>query len=134
VRLRASAGAWPTVAALADAGIPPFAADVLDKSGLRWERRDEGLVTTYLGVPSRDGSDMPAFLILIVEPMPGAGEQPAPAVVDEEHQLLPDGTLLHVTYWKRATGSSPPGSVADPALQGWSQLRVNSPYQAVEAQ
>ncbi|HSP97255.1 MAG TPA: DUF6162 family protein [Candidatus Dormibacteraeota bacterium] len=133
VRVRASDGGWPTVESLASAGIPPFAADALDKAGLRWERRDDGLVTSYLGVPTR-GAEMPAFLILIVEPAPGAGEQPAPAVVDEEHQLLPDGTLLHVTYWQHAAASLPAAITADPALQGWSQIRVSSPFQTVEGQ
>ncbi len=133
IRLRATDGAWPTVAALADGGIPPFAPDPLDKSGLRWEQRRDGLVTSYLGVPV-SGTDSPAYLVLIVEPAPGAGEQPVPAVVDEEHQLLPDGTLLHVTHWTHAAASIPSTVTADPAMQGWSQIRVNSPFQTVETQ
>jgi hypothetical protein len=128
VRLRADAGTWPAVEAMADEGIPPFAADVLDRSGLRWERRQEGLVTTYAGRPSR-GGDLPAFLILVVEPAPGAGEQPAP-VLDEEHQQLRDGTVVHVTYWKHAAAAAP--ATADPALRGWQQIRVSNPFQAVE--
>ena len=131
VRLRGREGSWPTVEALATAGIPPFAPDVLDRTGLRWSRRQDGLVTNYLGAASRD--DLPAFLILVVEPAPGAGEQAVPAVVDEEHQLLADGTLVHVTYWKRVGGPAAPGVVADPALQGWSQIRVSSPFQSLEA-
>jgi hypothetical protein len=133
VRLRGGEGAWPTVEALAAAGIPPFAPDALDKAGFQWTRRQDGLVTNYLGMATR-GAARPVFLILIGEPAPGAGEQPAPAVVDEEHQLLADGTLVHVTYWKRAAVGLPDGVVADPALQGWSQIRVSSPFQTVEAQ
>ena len=133
VRLRGSDGTWPTAAALADLGVPPFAADALDKAGLRWEEKRDGLVTTYLGVPTR-GTESPAYLILVVEPAPGAGEQPMPAVVDEEHQLLADGTLVHVTYWTHAVASLPRAVTSDPAMQGWSQIRVNSPFQTVEAQ
>ena len=132
VRLRGGEGSWPTVEALASADIPPFAPDVLDKAGLLWTRRQDGLVTNYVGTPTRDTA-MPTFLILVVEPTPGAGEQPVAAVVDEEHQRLADGTLVHVTYWKRAAGPPPDGVIADPALQGWSQIRVSSPFQTVEA-
>ena len=130
VRLRATGGGWPAVEALAGDGIPPFAPDVLDKAGLRWERGGDGLTTTYVGRPSRDGA-MPAFLILVIEPAPGAGERAVPAVLDEEHQQLPDGTVVHVTYWKHAAADAPVTS--DPALRGWQQIRVASPYQVVEA-
>lgn len=131
VRLRSGEGTWPPVGALAAAGIPPFAPDALDRAGLQWTRRQDGLVTNYLGVPTRD-AEAPAFLILVVEPAAGAGEQPAPGVVDEEHQRLADGTLVHVTYWTRTAPPAAEGVIADPALQGWSQIRVNSPFQTVE--
>jgi hypothetical protein len=132
VRVRGTTGTWPAVEALANDGIPPFAPDALDKAALRWEQRRDGLVTTYLGTPARV-ADSPAYLILIVEPAPGAGEQPVPAVVDEEHQLLADGTLVHVTYWKHPGAPSAAAASADPALRGWSQIRVSSPFQTVEA-
>lgn len=133
LRIRATTGNWPMVEDLVADDIPPFAPDVLDRSALRWERRADGLTTGYFGVPSRDDV-APAYLILIAEPPPGGGEQPAPAVVDEEHQLLPDGTLIHATYWTRSGTAPPTGIPADPALQGWQQIRVNSPFQTVEAQ
>jgi hypothetical protein len=131
LRMRAESGSWPSVASLAAAGIPPFAPDVLDRAGLRWSRRDATLLIEYVGVPSADAG-MPAFLILIQEPGPGGGERPSPSVLDEEHQMLPDGTLLHVTYWKRSPDSLPAGLVPDPALEGWSQIRVNNPSIVVE--
>jgi len=131
MRARAAEGAWPTVEALAALGIPPFAPDVLDKSALSWAQYRDGLTGNYVGVPAA-GTDMPAFLILIQEPPLGGGEQVVPSVVDEEHQLLPDGTLLHVTYWKRPRESLRPGLVIDPALSGWSQIRVGSPQPPVE--
>src|SRR5262249_19451862 len=39
VRLRSETGVWPSVATLSAAGVPPFAPDVLDKAGLRWDIR-----------------------------------------------------------------------------------------------
>ena len=130
-RLRAADGAWPTTASLADAGIPPFARDPLDKAGLRWSERSERLVVNYLGASPVAGSS--AFLILIQEPDPVTGERaPQPGVVDEEHQLLTDGTLLHVTYWKSAEPGLRPGVIVDPAMAGWTQIRVTSPVKEME--
>ncbi len=131
MRIRGGEGAWPAVEALATLGIPPFAPDVLDKSALSWAQYRDGLTSNYVGVPAA-GTDMPAFLILIQEPPPGGGEQAVPSVIDEEHQLLPDGALLHVTYWKRPRDSLRPGPVIDPALAGWSQIRVGSPLPTAE--
>lgn len=136
VRLRADKGSWPSVESLAGEGIPPFARDVLDKSGLRWSSTSEGLVTTYLGVPSAPEMS-PAFLIRVQEPDPVTGEKaPAqgPQVVDEEHQLLRDGTLLHVTYWKGPARGLRAEAIADPALEGWQQIRVRTPFEEIEQQ
>ncbi len=128
LRLRATSGAWPTVESLAEMGIPPFARDVLDKSSLVWERRQEGLVTEYLGIPARD-TGTPSFLIVVQEPEPTGSEDPSTAGVDEEHRLLPGGKLLHVTYWDHRPGALGPGPIIEPALQGWRQIRVTSPFQ-----
>lgn len=134
VRLRAQASGWPTVQALADEGIPPFAADPLDRAKLRWAANSEGLTTNYVGVPA-DPASSPAFLILVQEPDPQTGERAAPTpVVDEEHQLLADGRLLHVTYWKRAARELRGGIVVDPAIEGWQQIRVRSPFEELEQQ
>jgi hypothetical protein len=127
LRLRGTQGTWPSVAELAEAGIPPFAPDVLDRSSLLWEQRREELVNEYIGTPSRD-TGVPLFLILVQEPAPGSGEDPSAAGVDEEHQLLPDGRLLHVTYWKHPLQPLGSGLIADPPLQGWQQIRVASPF------
>jgi len=131
-RLRVVDGAWPTTASLADGGIPPFARDPLDKADLHWSERSEQLVVNYLGVSPATGS-AEAFLILIQEPDPVMGEKaPQPGVVDEEHQLLTDGTLLHVTYWKNAEPSVRAGVIGDPAMAGWTQIRVTSPFKEME--
>jgi hypothetical protein len=131
LRLRGTQGRWPSVAELAAAGIPPFAPDVLDRSALVWEQRQEGLVNEYVGTPSRD-TGVPLFLILVQEPAPGGGEDPSAAGVDEEHQLLPDGRLLHVTYWKHRFQRLGSGLIVEPPLQGWQQIRVASPFQTTE--
>jgi len=128
LRTRGMRGEWPSVEALAALDIPPFARDVLDKSALSWTQQRDGLLTEYVGVPT-PATGMPAFLIFIQEPEPTGGEQPSAAVVDEEHQLLPDGKLLHVTYWKRPSESLRPGLVVDPAPHGWTQIRVTDPFQ-----
>jgi len=131
VRLRSESGLWPSVESLSDAGIPPFARDPLDRAGLRWSAQRDGLVANYLGVPS--AGDSPFFLIHVQEPDPVTGEKaPPPSVVDEEHQLLSDGSLLHVTYWKRATPDRRPGVIGDPALAGWLQIRVRSPLEEMD--
>jgi len=133
--MRSDARSWPDVAALAEAGIPPFARDPLDKTGLQWSVRSEGLVVNYVGLPSAPGSG-PAYLILVQEPDPVTGEKApppsAPATVDEEHQLLADGTLLHVSYWKTTAQSVRRGIIGDPALAGWTQIRVTSPLKEME--
>ncbi len=129
VSKRAASGAWPTVASLAEDGIPPFAPDPLDETALRWELRNDGLLRQYVGIPAREGD--PAWLVSIAEPEPQGGEKPVPGVVDEEHQSLPDGRLLHVTLW---SGTSVPatGVLAEPALRGWKQVRVTSPFEEIE--
>ena len=63
------------------------------------------------------------------------GEKPPPpSVVDEEHQLLPDGTLLHATYWKRSAATLRSGLIVDPAIEGWQQIRLKSPLGEMDQQ
>lgn len=134
VQRRAASGGWSAVDALAADAVPPFARDVLDKAGLQWSGRRDGLFANYLGVPSI-ANGTPAWLIMVQEPDPVTGEKPPPpSVVDEEHQVLPDGTLLHVTYWKRPTAGLRDALVIDPAIEGWQQVRVKSPLEEMEQQ
>jgi hypothetical protein len=134
VRLRATTGSWPTVATLSEAGVPPFAPDVLDKARFAWTGVSEDLFANYLGVPATADA-APAFLLFVQEPDPVTGEKPPPpSVVDEEHQVLPDGTLLHVTYWMRSALNRRSGLIVDPAIEGWQQIRVKSPLEEMEQQ
>jgi hypothetical protein len=120
-------GAWPDVARLAADGVPPFASDPLDRSRLRWRMSSEGLATSYVGIPEEAGA-FPAYLVRIQAPDPQAIErlgQPN-AALDEEHRALPDGTLLHVTYWRRERAPSDDAAGPDPARDGWTQIRLQN--------
>jgi hypothetical protein len=120
---RAAGGEWPSVAELADQGVPPFAADPLDREGYRWERLRQGRVTNYLGV-ARPGSKRPSFLAVIQEPEPGLPADPQ-AKPDDVHHRLPDGTMLHVTIWRGpALGPSPVVLAVPPIERGWSAIVV----------
>ncbi|MEO8604389.1 MAG: hypothetical protein ABI629_17580 [bacterium] len=124
-------GAWPSPDALAGAGIPPFAPDPLDRAKLQWSERRAPFSVDYVGAASA-GSDATLYLVAVREPEPGGSERPVPGVLDEEHRALADGTLVHVTFWKRATGAPPAQLVADPALLGWTQIRVEKPFISLE--
>jgi hypothetical protein len=132
VLARAKNGQWPSIAQLASEDIPPFAPDPLDEARFAWQLREGGLVHQYVGVPTVAGK-LPSFMLMIVEPDPQTGERPAAGVVDEEHQLTADGRLLHVTYWKRMTGTMPSEPILDPALAGWSQIRVRSLFEELKS-
>ena len=121
--LRVRTGAWPQVAALAGDGVPPFAADALDAAKYHWSFLQDGLLVNYLGQPTR-GHGAPDFLLLIQEPPPVGAELQVAGVVDEEHELLPDGRLLHVTWWKRNAGTAPSGILVRPEIEGWTQIRI----------
>jgi hypothetical protein len=130
VASRGSGGTWPSVESMASDGIAPFAPDPLERSGLRWTLRHDELLYQYIGIPS--DAVAPAFMIFVLEPEPTTGEKPVSGMVDEEHQLLADGTLLHVTYWKRIGASMPQSLVWDPALEGWTQIRVATLVEELE--
>jgi len=118
---RTPKGVWPSATSLAAQGIPPFAADPTDKSGLQWSSSQRELLVNYLGVPAKG----PLFLLVIVEPGASGERAGAAPAVDEEHRLLSDGTLLHVTYWMKTKGVRPDGLVDAPALEGWSQIKAS---------
>ena len=121
---RAASGAWPAPAALAAAGIPPFAADPTAKGGpYDWRQTRNGAFVNYLGLPRLSGS--PAWLVLVQEPEPGA--PPDPAREDEEHHRLLNGDMLHVSTWVRRDAQAPTGAIRAPQAEGWTQLYAVGP-------
>ena len=123
-------GDWPAVDKLAADGVPPFALGALDQSELRWRLLRDALGTSYVGVPTASGA-YPAYLVRIVAPDPQAIERLGPqTALDEEHRALPDGTLLHVTYWRRDRAPTEQQAAGrDPARDGWSQIRLKSLFE-----
>ena len=123
-RIRAQTGHWPDVKTLEAEGIPPFAPDPTQKIQYTWTSVRQDWATNYLGVPS-DPSH-PAWVLVILEPEPGAPADPAPN--DETHHRLPDGTTLHVSIWsmpeeKRRTGFA---ALRLPQNDGWTNWLVGS--------
>jgi hypothetical protein len=125
---RATTGAWPTVAALAADGIPPFASDPTARgAAYDWRLIQNGTLVNYLGVPR---SEAPAWLVLVQEPEPGA--PPDPAREDEEHHRLTNGPMLHVSTWTHAKGDTIGAAVIRlPQADGWTQLYAVGPSAAV---
>jgi hypothetical protein len=116
-RTRIAENSWPAPERLAEDGVPPFAPDPQDRAGYRWSLSKQGLTMNYLGIPT--APDSPDVLLFIQEPEPNGGET---GVSDEEHQVLTNGRLMHVMYWKRKT-SGQAGLTLSPQTEGWSQIR-----------
>ena len=123
-RLRARTGQWPDVATLAAEGIPPFAADPTQKVAYKWTSVRQDWAINYLGVPSDAAA--PAWVLVILEPEPGAPADPAPN--DETHHRLPDGTTLHVSVWNMPEAKRRSGFAALrlPQNEGWTNWLVGS--------
>jgi hypothetical protein len=121
-RIRATSGQWPEVTTLSAEGIPPFAPDRTQKSPYTWTAVRQDWAVNYLGVPTDPAA--PAWVLVILEPEPGAPPDPAPN--DETHHRLPDGTTLHVTIWNMPERSRRSGFAALrlPQNDGWTQLMV----------
>jgi hypothetical protein len=120
---RSQTRAWPDVTALAQQGIPPFAADPIDRDAYAWSKNQAGLYVNYRGVPRVAGR--PELLLLFGEPDPAAARMPGdrPLPVDEQHHTLDDGTALHVSLWLRLPGRARDERVVSfPAADGWIQI------------
>ena len=123
-RIRAQTGHWPDVTTLAADAIPPFAPDPTRSAEYKWTSVRQDWAINYLGIPSE--SSQPAWLLVILEPEPGAPADPAPD--DETHHRLPDGTTLHVSIWsmpeeKRRSGFA---ALRLPQNDGWTNWLVGS--------
>jgi len=117
--MRATGNAWPTTSTLADAGIPPFAADPTRRRAYDWRLNKNGTLVNYLGLPKDD--DAPAWLLVMLEPEPGV--PPDQPFEDQEHHRLLNGAMLHVATWVHPNGRA----IADrivrmPQTEGWIQL------------
>lgn len=122
--IRSAGGAWPAPAALAGQGIPPFAADpTAGRERYAWTLHQEGNLVTYLGLPA--AANLPAFLLSIQEPTPGAAPDTAPN--DEQHHRLANGEVLHVAVWMKAEGAKLSDTLyRQPESTGWTQLLAGS--------
>ena len=122
---RSTDGRWPDPATLSAQGIPPFTPDPTARgSAYGWRLVQQGTIVNYLGVPSEGKSA--AWLLLIQEPIPGA--PPDPASEDEEHNKLPDGTMLHVSIWKHDDGGAVKVALTPlPEVAGWKQIYGRKP-------
>ncbi|MFN7973387.1 MAG: hypothetical protein U0166_13740 [Acidobacteriota bacterium] len=118
--VRASKGAWPEAHALAADGIPPFAPD--PGAGVyAWRKQQDGPVVNYIGVPA-DGK-RPAFLLFVQEPEPGDLSHLQMTTLDEEHQRLPGGMVIHVSFWMKDELAGVGEGVVKSALNdGWFQV------------
>jgi hypothetical protein len=80
-------------------------------------RTQQANVVNYVG----EGAGQ-RWLLLVLEPDPRVGPEPAPPD-DDEHDTLGDGTLLHVTLWTQPVSEPAPEHVtAFPAAEGWKQV------------
>lgn len=123
---RTTTGSWPAVAALAGDGVPPFAFDPTAKGAqYDWTLTQSGTFVNYLGIPRQ--ANAPAWLLLVLEPEPGA--PPDPAREDEEHHKLITGVMLHVSTWTRADGRVANRIIRTPQGEGWTQLYAVGPSQ-----
>ena len=123
-RIRAQTGRWPDVTTLEAEGVPPFAPDPTQKIAYKWTSVRQDWATNYLGVPA--GPAQPAWVLVILEPEPGAPADPAPN--DETHHRLQDGTTLHVSIWnmpeeKRRSGFA---ALRLPQNDGWTNWLVGT--------
>jgi hypothetical protein len=123
-RRRAVQGSWPSVDALRNDGIPPLAFDPTARDvRYAWQLSKAGSYVNYLGIPDRSTS--PAWLVLVMEPEPGA--PPDRAREDEEHHKLLSGEMLHVSTWMRSHAAPLDRTIRAPQAEGWTQLYAVAP-------
>jgi hypothetical protein len=122
--VRSASGAWPRPGDLAGQGIPPFAVDpIASREKYTWTFHQEGNLINYLGLPAE--AHLPAFLLSIQEPTPGAAPDTAPN--DEQHHRLTHGEVLHVAVWMHGEGAKLSDILyGQPESTGWTQLLAGS--------
>ena len=119
--IRASTARWPDAPALSR--LPKTTpGGGGGAAAYTWQVQNQGVITHYVGVPAQDAS-APAWMIAIKEPEPGVPTDTAPN--DEEHNRLPDGTVLHVSVWThRFGGQIDQKFLPQPEAGGWTQVLV----------
>jgi hypothetical protein len=125
-RRRSSTGKWPSAADLAREGVPPFAADPIDRAGYTWTFVQTGAAVNYVGTPSvasnaSASSKRETFIAILTEPDPGTAIDPG-AVVDEVHHRLADGTMIHATVWMGPPVAPGPAVTVLAPDQGYKQI------------
>ena len=124
-RIRAQTGHWPDVATLAGRRDSAVRAAIRRRrsrtSGPRCARTGRRITSVCRRIRRQ-----PAWVLVILEPEPGAPPDPAPN--DETHHRLPDGTTLHVSIWnmpedKRRSGFA---ALRLPQNDGWTNWLVGS--------
>ena len=76
-----------------------------------------------VGLPAE--ARLPAFLLSIQEPTPGATPDTAPN--DEQHHRLANGEVLHVAVWMYGEGAKLSNALyGQPESSGWTQLLAGS--------
>lgn len=125
--MRSANSAWPTPQALADAGIPPFAADPTRRLAYEWRLLQTGTLINYVGIPKT--ADAPGWAIVVQEPEPGV--PPDQTFEDQEHHRLLDGTMLHLATWLRPDSRGVGERITRvPQTEGWLQLYAVGPASA----
>jgi hypothetical protein len=133
VRWRGDRGAWPAPADLAAESIAPFR----PRPGAperTFRRSDLPYLVQYLG--HLDGRR--SLLLQVMEPRPGEneGRDGASLPPDEQHRTLPDGSVLHLSFWvgpEPVADRTPHGEfLADPARHGFEQVLFGRPGTAGE--
>jgi hypothetical protein len=119
-RTRGRTGTWPEVDALVARGVAPFV-DPIDRAGYTWTRLAAGATVNYAGVPDA-ASGLATFLVVVLEPEPGAPPDPT-AVPDAVHHRMPDGTMVHVMIWRAPGARAVSEAVAAPRVEdGWRRV------------
>jgi hypothetical protein len=94
---RSRSGQWPPAEALAQRGIPPFAADPIDRAHYRWRLLRKQNLINYLGAPAPE-SGRRSFVVIITEPDAQSPNDPQ-TPIDELHHRLQGGMMIHVAVW-----------------------------------
>ena len=128
-RLRSSSGAWPSPAALADMGVPPFAADPTERgSGFRWLLTHRGAFVNYRGIPSGSSPSWLGTTLVrnsAMAAMAAIDGRATPA--RQPGRKRPWRTGRSINHVENVASAIVPAMRTSSNDVGWIQLRVNAP-------